>query len=167
MSVQGRIQDHEDPAQPLRIQLGWSVQNGYSRARCMASLFQGMYPKAWDCWSITPRTVVKPSMEAMSTFWRRLVLSVLDARCWRVPWWGMRVRTITITGDSLWYFTFISFPTIFALHHFICTSTKYFICDCWTGPYLCNSSYNTMPVTLTPQPSQRFQLLYSCPCTKL
>ena len=38
---------------------------------------------------------------------------------WHLPnphIWGMRpmrVRTMTITGDSSWYFTFISFPTIF------------------------------------------------------
>ena len=37
-------------------------------------------------------------------------------------------------SDSSRYFTFISFPTIFTLRHFICTSTKYFICDCRTGP---------------------------------
>ena len=38
---------------------------------------------------------------------------------------------MTVTGDSS---PFVSFPTIFALRHFICTSTKYFICDCRTGP---------------------------------
>ena len=43
---------------------------------------------------------------------------------------------MTVAGDSSQYFTFVSFPTIFTLHHFICTSTKYFICDCQTGPYV-------------------------------
>ena len=53
--------------------------------------------------------------------------------------WGMRV-TMTVTGDSSRYFTFVSFPTIFTLCHFICTSTKYFICDCRTGPNIMRMS---------------------------
>ena len=145
MSVQGQIQDCEDIAQPLQIRLGWSVQNGYSGAGCMGLLSQGMYvnlplyssllilstgtskgtsipqeifSSLWqDCLSLTPRTVAKPSMEAVSTFWQWLVLSVLDIGVERKVLTRTMERNEGENGDRhRWQFVIFHFCQL--SHHF-------------------------------------------------
>ena len=75
------------------------------------------------------------SCEAQHGGYERIPATISTVCAWRGSRTrGMRVRMMTVTGDSSWYSTFVSFPTIFALRHFICTGTKYFICNCWTGP---------------------------------